>query len=89
MIPNADMIERWSKETDDGYVIPASGWNELLWVLRQAEKVEDLTAAARELSEAHERRAKTAIHWTISEQTALAKIRMLLDKLDQPRSFAA
>lgn len=90
MSPNADQIEAWAEDTDDGYVrIPASAWPDLIWVLRQAEQVEEIVSAARDLSKAHDRRAKDATFWTPSEKSALSLIRVYLDRLDvNPRSYA-
>ena len=54
MIPSSEQIEQWANMdlVDDGWVkIPFSSWPELLWCLRQAEKVESELAALRRLEE--------------------------------------
>ncbi len=91
VIPNANMIEGWATETDDGYVkIPASSWPELLWVLRVAERAEDAVAGGRELIAAHERRAKDAGRWTLAEESALFQIKIAVEKITEGvRTFAA
>lgn len=91
MIPNADLIERWSSEDGDGYVkIPASAWPELLWVLRQAEKAETVVLAAQALSDAHKLRAASAASWTLREQDTLHRLQSCLIALEHgSRSFGS
>lgn len=89
MIPNADLIERWSTRSGDYVMIPATAWPELIWVLRQAEQAEDVVHAAKDLSDAHDRHHEDYAGWTLSEKEALTRIRQGLSRMGSSRSFAA
>lgn len=41
MNPSSEQIEKWAEDMGDGWTrIPTSSWPDLLWCLREAEKVE-------------------------------------------------
>lgn len=81
MKPSSEQIERWGEDMGDGWTrIPTSAWPDLLWCLRQAEKLE----ARLELAKTDEYDAVQG------EQEALRYVeraRVVLDLIEQKTQF--